>query len=199
MSQRGKFEIPLGVPVLGDPIVIKPRTVSVCRQFAEAIGTKLYARRNNLSNPAKLVEDQVVGKVAEWAAYQHLEAAAGLRLSEPDMAIYGARQKSWACDLGVYGEPWGIHVKGQSLASGRLYGESWTFQASDRRALKEPHPLDLVAFVRVGSEGSDGIPCWVRAVWRVVDLHDRKLFKATKLYPESNKRAVYFDDLVVAP
>lgn len=193
MSQRAKFEVPPGVQPL--PVVVPGRVVKLCQAFADASTKDKYEKRNNWSNLEKITADILIGKIAEFAAHAHLGGELdGAKLGKPDLEIYTVRGKSWATDLPAEGADWGVHVKAQGELSAKRYGSSWVFQAQDKRVFREPHPLDRVAFVRVGDVGAKGATCWVRGVFFVAQLHAAEAFKPTKVYPLSNKRAVYEED-----
>lgn len=102
----------------------------ICRQFAlmRILGsTELYAIRGELSN-SKIVEDIRTGAAAEQAVFKLLKGL-NLPVTEPDFAIYEAKQKSFEPDLKC--GKFNLHVKSQTLKSAHRYGSSWLFQKED--------------------------------------------------------------------
>jgi hypothetical protein len=198
----------------GRAYTVSPEVVRRCAEFAIAGKNPLYSARNPSSNKTKIQTDVFVGKVGEWAAFYHCCAVLGVGVvREPDHAIYRGRQRSWLCDLApaVEGEQWGVHVKTQTASSAEQYGVSWVFQSTDKCVFgAQRHTDDLVCFVGVTDvEAFDGegaplatlppVECSVRALLRMSELHERRLFAATKIYPLTMKAAIYERALVGVP
>ena len=102
-----------------------------CEKFARAEleTTKNQRFRRNQYNLEKMMMDNIVGKIGEWAVcFQCWKE--GYNCSEPDMEIYTSSGKSFDADLILEGQD--MHVKSQSVESAERYGTSWTFQKGGR-------------------------------------------------------------------
>ncbi len=156
--------------------------------FANAIDTGYYATRNQF-NADKRKIDQIVCKFGEFSVFSYLSSK--YEISEPDLKIYSAREKSWDFDL--KGNGINIHVKSQSRESGDRFGISWVFQNSDREIFNSTTQDQYVAFVSVDVNSNCSL---IRTIVKLEDLHAEKLFKSPKLdYLKSNKFAVYYEDI----
>jgi hypothetical protein len=103
-----------------------------CNKFAyqEIQTTEKQRNRRNQWNREKMVMDNRVGKIGEWAvAFQMWNN--NIECTEPDMEIYTVKKKSFDADL-TYKDNIDLHVKSQSVVSAQRYGASWTFQKGGR-------------------------------------------------------------------
>jgi hypothetical protein len=176
-----------------------------CLKFATdsaASSADKYARRQQ-SDTYKITKDIRNGKIAEVMVY---ETAVNVfpNLTEPDFNIYDKFDKSWAPDLKDSSTNVRVAVKSQDIESALNFGESWVFQFGNggkfdcdtgifNKNVDNHHYVSFVALnvaKRVGS---------IRAIVKVSWLHDKKLFKPMKLEKfntNSNKLAVYYEDLI---
>ena len=161
--------------------------------FSQSIDTSFYSNRNQF-NKEKRIKDQVVGKMGEFAIFSTLKPKFQ-DISEPDLNIYPPNKKTWDFDLKAQNPHiLNMHVKSQTLESGNRYGVSWIFQNTDKEIFNSSKKNQYVGFVSVNNDTSS---CFIRAIVKLEHLHENKLFKMPKLQKlqESNKLAVYFDDL----
>lgn len=104
------------------------RVYKTCEQFAEScVSTVNYSHRGQ-TNKSKIQKQIVYGKVAEFAVSELLKGMF-LNCSDPDLKIYGRKEKSFDSDLRLDEER--IHVKTQDFKSVQKYGEGWMFQKRD--------------------------------------------------------------------
>ena len=71
--------------------------IQKAEDFSKAVNTSLYASRNQWDADKRKL-DSKIGKLGELAVYETLKSTYS-DLSEPDFAIYSAKQKSWDYDL----------------------------------------------------------------------------------------------------
>lgn len=167
--------------------------------FANTIDTGHYASRGQFNN-TKRRDQQIGGKLAEIAAYSYLTSKQ-IDVSYPDFAIYKKSAKSWNCDL--KSSAYEFHVKSQTIESKGKYGASWVFErgdedtgkGADKGIFKDILNNSYVCLVNIDliTKIAD-----IKAIVKVTDLHEHKLFKPMKLDYLISKRAVYYDDLVAA-
>lgn len=105
----------------------------------------LYAKRGGFKE-----EDLWVGALAEVAAYKYLTSK-GVESTPPDFKIYVKRKKSFDADISS--NVLKFHVKGQSLRSSSLYGDSWLLQRHDK-IVKEAHDNHYLILCNVNIEES---------------------------------------------
>lgn len=105
---------------------INPEDQRKIRKFVKARleDSALYHKRGGFKE-----EDIISGAMAEFACYYYLKER-GLEISEPDLNIYDAKDKSYSADL-VSGKK-KFHVKSQTKRSQRRYGNSWLLQRYDK-------------------------------------------------------------------
>lgn len=169
-------------------IKLTPEDAAKCYEFASKIDTGFYATRGQLNN-TKRIRDQFCGKIGELAAYRYFQSK-GIELSQPDFEIYGRNKKSW--DYDMKGDGINLHCKSQLVEQGNRYGISYIFENTDKHIFKEYSANDYVCFVSVNLEKKEAE---IRAVVKLQDLHDKKLFALPKLAYLRTKAAVYYDDL----
>lgn len=157
-------------------------------EFANAVNTSLYARRNQWDADKRKL-DSKIGKLGELAVYEALKPTIS-DLSYPDFAIYTAKQKSWDYDLKA--KDINLHVKCQNIVQGQRYGESWIFELTDKHIFKEYTDNDYVAFVTVDLAKGEG---YIKSILKVSELHKNQLFKKPKLDKLVSKAAVYYTDI----
>lgn len=162
------------------------------KEFAENVietNVNQYARRNQ-GNRAKIINDIMVGKVAEFAVYQYYKSM-GLDCTQPDTTVYEAKKKSFDADL-IVSENLDlkhIHVKSQLLSSAKRYGASWMFQKTDK-LIEKPKEVDYIALcLTPDSLDFVELQCILPAS-RITHLY--ALPKLPQLY---SKRALYWDDV----
>lgn len=99
--------------------------INECRDFAlkEYETTKHVRARRNQCNKQRIIEQNITGKVGEFAVMFHL-LDEGHDMNTPDMEV--TRNKSYDADLIWNKRP--LHVKSQSIESATRFGTSWTFQ-----------------------------------------------------------------------
>jgi hypothetical protein len=147
-------------------VVIAEHLRTKAQAYATAVrGTVNYA--DSAQTGAKVRGDHFNGKLGEEAV-RLVAHSFGLEVTGPDYAVYAARGKSWAHDLGVDGTP--LHVKTQTVRAALLYGLSWMFQDSSKRSDTALNQLeDWTAFVLLNE-----------AIWQAV------------VYPPQQMRALTF-------
>jgi hypothetical protein len=158
-----------------------------CVQFAhDSIKTNLdaYARRNQ-KNVHKIFNDIVVGKIGEFAVYQHLKQKH--ELDEPDLKVYGKEKKSFDADLNV--ADLNIHVKSQAKAQSQTYGTSWSFHPTDK-LIKNPDPNDVI-FLCLVNDLSVDILSYDRAT-AYLGLYEEPVKESLK----NTKKVIYFTKII---
>jgi hypothetical protein len=184
-------------------------TLNTCKKFAnDSVYSSLdkYADRHGFDvNDASAVEraltkfskDIVIGKVGEEFVYRaYREKFPNLTL--PDYEIYSVKNKSWAPDL--KDENFTLAVKSQDIKSKIDNDESWTFQSgsngrdTDKEVFDNANDNKFVALVSLNIPKRTGE---IKAVVRISWLLKNKMFQPMKIERlQSNKTAVYFDDLL---
>ncbi len=151
--------------------------------------TDEYKRRNQFS-VNKIKQDVYNGKMAEFGVYEFLSDR--FEVSEPDIQVYSARQKSFDADLFLTnknGKEVKIHVKSQHIDSANRFGKSWSFQPEDVLTFS-PDENDTVCFCLVHDDTTIEILKNIKAVDLVNRYKDPKLPKL-----KGKKRVIYFEDL----
>jgi len=115
-------------------ITISDEQYEKCLQFSNKVvktNSDCYARRNQ-TDLEKIVDDILVGKLAEVASEKILSAR-GIEHSETDLNIYSVGGKSFDADLYGWTErkSWKFHVKCMKRENAERWGLSWTFQCAD--------------------------------------------------------------------
>lgn len=170
-------------------IKLNSQDVTKCEKFASEINTDFYNSRNQF-NSKKRLKDQVIGKLGEIAVYKYLFTN-NKELSYPDFEIYTVKRKSWSPDL--ISSKNNFLIKSQDINQAAKFSPSWMFQLGDKHVFKEFSEKDLVCFVLVDLDKREAE---IKAIIKLEELHNKKLFKEPKLdYLKNNKRAVYFEDL----
>jgi hypothetical protein len=152
-----------------------------CVQFAhDSIETNLdeYSRRNQ-NRVHKILNDIIIGKVAEFGVYKYLSQKH--KLEEPDLKIYDKNNKSFDADLKIVG--YDIHVKSQSIEQAEKYGVSWSFQKEDQLTTN-PTKKDVIFL------------CLVNDL-EVIILNYGKASKYKGLYGEPIKESLKFSKKVL--
>ena len=118
-----------------------------CREFANKriVDSEKQYRYRGENSKDKMLEDIMIGCMAEFAVYQYLKEL-GHDCTKPDLTIYKARKKSYSADLIASG--YNVHVKSQSLKSIEKYGRSWLFQRTDS-LVSAPDEVDIIATASV--------------------------------------------------
>ncbi|MCZ2224432.1 MAG: hypothetical protein LC122_12485 [Chitinophagales bacterium] len=171
--------------------------INKCREFSEKIDTSFYAARNQFDNE-KRKNDQLVGKLGEILSFNYLKDKVN-NLTYPDFKIYDKKNKSWDFDL--KGDKANIHVKSQNIIQSNRYGESWIFQAGnkkyknyDKEIFDKISDNQYVCFCIVDLKEFVG---YLKIIVSLDVLHNNNLFKLPKLekLQQANKLAVYYSDL----
>ena len=128
-----------------------------------------------------------MGSVGEYGVYKHLQSN-GIDVCKPDLKIYEARNKSFDADL--FNDDVKIHVKSQSVASAKRYGNSWLLQRSDR-VTKDPGANEYFAFTNV-----DGRDVTILGIVKCRDIIKKELLDECKVpsYRHS-KYALYWNHI----
>lgn len=169
-------------------IKFSPADIKKCQDFANSIDTSFYATRNQF-NADKRVRDNIIGKLGEIAVFNYFKEK-NVELTEPDFKIYSRNKKSWDYDL--KGKDLNLHVKSQSVEQGQRYSVSFVFENTDKHIFKEYSENDYVCFISVDLNKKEAE---IRAITKLQDLHDKKLFGKPKLAYLTTKAVVYFDTL----
>ena len=145
---------------------------------------KLYMRRGGFRE-----EDIWVGAMAEFATYYYLREK-GEDCSAPDLTIYSAKEKSYDADIRCNSRFY--HVKGQSLRSQKLYGDSWLLQRYDKIAQK-PIKRHYLILCTVDVDNKE---VTIKATPSVNSIHYYELFGECK-HPafRRTKRALYLSQI----
>lgn len=157
-----------------------------CREFAQkCMVTNLSAyKRRNQSNPDKIIQQIVTGKVAEFAV------AELLGYGEPDLQIYSARDKTYGAD--ICGDGKDVHVKSQEKDSAARYGESWLFSIGDSLITK-PKENDWLALCV-----ADGPEVEFYGLWQMSGV--KELLREPIVHQLRHvKRVLYYEDLLKKP
>jgi len=124
------------------------KTYLKCVQFShDSIETNLdeYLKRNQ-DNPHKILNDIIVGKIAEFGVYQILKEK--YDISEPDLNVYCKNDKSYDSDLKT--DLYDIHIKSQTIDQSKIFGKSWSFQKKDS-LVHNPSDRDYIVLCLVNS------------------------------------------------
>jgi hypothetical protein len=160
-----------------------------CEEFANLQvqnSSRLYKHRGE-PRVEKIIQDIIVGKLGEVAAYQYL-IDRGYKVKKPDFEIYETRRKSYGADL-VTDCGLNVHVKSQSQDSRKKYGSSWLFQKSDS-LVKLPQDDDYILMVSVENLEAD-----ILGIVRAEDLLE--VYAEPKVFRyKHTKRALYLDDII---
>lgn len=119
-----------------------------CIMFAyDSIETNLtkYAERNQ-NCVHKIFNDIVLGKVAEFGAYNYITDHQKLKCTLPDLNVYSKANKSYDADL--HSEGFQVHVKSFAKYWADKYGYSWLFQKNDPVTTK-PEQSDILCLTVV--------------------------------------------------
>lgn len=171
--------------------------LDICKKFSESVDTSHYSKRGQ-NNEQKRQKDALVGKLGEFAVYHSFKDKVS-NMTQPDVQIYTAKQKSWDFDL--KGDGVNLHVKTQDIEQGEKYGVSWIFQYGngksqhyDKEIFDSLTPNQYIAFVSLSLKDNFAI---IRAVVKLEFLHEKKLFGLPKLehLQKANKKAVYLKDI----
>lgn len=169
-------------------IKLDEKDIQKCQEFANQIDTGFYASRGQ-GNDSKRTKDQVIGKVAEIAAYNYLKSKE-IDSSYPDFAIYAKGQKSWAHDM--QNLKYNFHIKSQSVEQGKRYGTSFVFEKTDKKIFEKYTEIDYVFFISIDLPNKTAD---IKSILKLEDLHKHNLFKPMKLAHLTSKLAIYFDDV----
>lgn len=160
-----------------------------CVEFSELRYTDKGASGNYNKRGGFKFEDIVVGAMAEIAVYRLLKKQ-GFAVKKPDFTLHDASKRSYDADLCDGTRH--FHVKGQSLKSAKLYGDSWIMQRTD--PLLNTAPLHNYL-----------VPCTVDLDTRVVKIHgiipfrslvDKNLIGECRLeWFRKTKVAIYLDQI----
>ena len=162
----------------------------LCAEFAsKRVGGSAdeYKRRGE-ARISKIEQDILTGALGEHAAYEYL-LSKNLKVSEPDLAIYDKKSKSFSADLqaaeGLF------HVKAQTQESADKYGFSWLCQKQDK-ILKQPKADEFFIFAGVKEDLVD-----LKAIVLVQDIIDNELISEPKVWKyRHSKVALYLDDIL---
>ena len=162
----------------------------MCEAFADRVietNKDEYARRKQ-ANLAKIKNDILVGKLAEWGVY-FIYLKRGRYLNTPDMQIYPKEHKSFDPDLrwGLYN----LHIKAQTFESSLRYGDSWIFQAKDP-LFEFSNGYDIVVGCRVGIDDFERgafVQIMLEKQFKQIKFGETKLSKFN-----DNKKAIYLED-----
>lgn len=145
----------------------------------------LYKYRGE-SKVSKMIEDIVVGTVGEFAVATYLRQQ-DMECSRPDLKIYESKRKSFDRDL--LADDNKIHVKSQSVASSKRYGNSWLLQKSDK-VTKNPGKNEYYAFTEV-----DGLNVTILGIVKCSDVIKHGLLSECKVpWYRDTKHALYWVD-----
>lgn len=146
----------------------------------------------------KMIEDIVIGTVGEFGVAKYLRSK-GYSCTRPDLNIYETKRKSFEQDLLCFEEsdlsiseisPHKVHVKSQSVASSKRYGNSWLLQKSDS-VTKNPGKDEYFAFTEV-----EGQNVTVLGIVRCEDILKHELYNECKVpWYRHTKHALYFKDI----
>lgn len=174
-------------------------------QFAQACAP---TNQNKLANRGqrdmgRILSQIEAGKMGEQAIHDKLVVYL-TELTQPDYAIYSAKQKNWNPDLtdASVNPIITIGCKSQEYGQGLLFGESWVceYRADakydrDRGIFSEEakRPGHFICFATVNMSKK-----WVelRALIAISTLHEKKLFEAmVKKSLQNNKLAIYMESI----
>lgn len=164
--------------------------LTICEAFANRVvetNKDEYARRKQ-SDLAKIKNDIVIGKLAEWGVY-FIYLERGRYLNTPDMQIYPKETKSFDPDLrwGLYN----LHIKSQTYESAERYGDSWIFQTKDP-LFEFSNEYDIVIGCRVSFDDFERgalVQIVLEKQFKNLKISEPKLSKFN-----GNKKAVYLKE-----
>jgi hypothetical protein len=160
---------------------------AVCKKFAtDVVGTNVDKyRERNQCDVNKIINDIYVGKLGEFAVYNVLKHG-GKTVDAPDVAIYGARKKSFSADLTDGRLKY--HVKTMTASAAERYGLSWSFQIEDP-LVKRPTDADVLVLCEEDNDTID-VKTFIKAN-RVCELYTKP--KLAKLH--YIKRVLMWEDI----
>lgn len=189
-----------------DPkFIISEELKNKTREFAQACAptnqNKLASRGQR--DMGRILFQIQAGKIGEQAIHDKLLAYL-TGLTQPDYAIYTAKQKNWNPDLtdATVKPIITVGCKSQEFSQGQEFGESWVceFRADakydqDRgifsEEAKQPGHFLCCATVNLPKK-------WVelKALIAISTLHEKKLFEAmVKKSLQNNKLAIYMESI----
>lgn len=177
-------------------IKINDEQYAKCFQFSKkVVDTNLdcYARRNQ-TDKEKIIDDILVGKLAEIAS-EKLLAARGIEHSETDLNIYSVGGKSFDPDLYGWTEwkSWKFHVKCMKHENAERWGLSWSFQAKDH-IVSDPCDDEYIILCEMMDYHTIDIKTVVKANTLLNCWDDPKLNKLKGI-----KKVLYWDLLETLP
>lgn len=141
-----------------------------------------YASRNQF-DVDKIKNDIYLGKVAEYAVYNHYYQNFG-KISKPDVKVYRGKDKSYDADLKTKKSL--VHVK--SYFSKSSYPPSWVFQKSDP-LVHSPKENDVIILCIVDETG--------KGKGYVGDATTlQEYYKPLRKASLDSKTAIYLNDLM---
>jgi len=162
-----------------------------CKTFAASIDVDYYAKRSKQFNEQRCRNQQLRGKVAEYAVAAYLAASKKWLCTSPDLSILPPSQKTYKPDLEASttsGAIKTIAVKTIGYEGAVKYSPSWIFQKNDKHIYSPTHN-DLIAFC---VSSPDNLSTDICRILKVENI--QKLFKPTKAnFPD--KQAIYLSDL----
>jgi hypothetical protein len=141
-----------------------------------------YASRNQF-DLNKIKNDIYLGKVAEYAVYNHYYQNFG-KISKPDLKIYIGKEKSYDADLKTKKSL--VHVKSFFSKSG--YNPSWVFQKNDS-LVHSPEKNNVIILCIIDETGKGK-----GYVGDAIVLQE--YYKPLRKESLSSKTAIYLKDLM---
>lgn len=141
-----------------------------------------YSKRSQ-NNIEKIKDDIYLGKVAEYAIYNHYKSQ-DKKISLPDITIYDAKHKSYDADLTLSNQ-YSIHVKSHYIKS--QFPTSWVFQKTDP-LIKSPSTSDIIALCVIDHKGQG--QAYIDYATTLIQ-HTKPLVKKYL----SSKTAIYLKDI----
>ena len=161
--------------------------IAKSKKYAEDVlptSKDMYSKRNQ-NNDENSIDQNVIGKLAEYAVYRYLSSK-GKKVTEPDVKIYSGQRKKFDPDLND--EHFGYHVKSQKKSQAERYGSSWVFTTKDG-IIKNPKDTDVIVLCEVDGNNVE-IKAFIKAS-RVVGLYTDPFVPQLRDY----KRVLMWDDI----
>jgi hypothetical protein len=177
-------------------IKISDSEYNKCLRFSKKVvdtNIDCYARRNQ-TDKEKIIDDILVGKIAEIAS-EKLLTARGIEHSETDLNVYSVGGKSFDPDLYGWTEwrSWKFHVKCMKHENAERWGLSWSFQATDH-LVTDPNSDEYIILCELMDYHTIDIKTVVRANTLFNCWGDPKLNKLKGI-----KKVLYWDTLDKLP
>jgi hypothetical protein len=175
-------------------------TIEICDKFAADLDNSYYIK-NRKASQSKVKSQIRYSKIVEFAIAEFLNNEFG-KTTQPDVQIYGSKDKSWDSDLQLEfgGETYKIHCKSCSTETSKKFGTSFIFNTGNTKGkfgkdklFDSSDPLDYVCFAEF-NEGDCSVKILALVQWNFI-VENSYLSEMGVHQLRHIKKAVYLADL----